>query len=32
MKQQYSRYTPETVERITGIPKDQFLKAVDMFT
>ncbi|MGC1686122.1 MAG: molybdopterin-dependent oxidoreductase, partial [Candidatus Acidiferrales bacterium] len=32
MKQQYSRYTPETVERITGIPKEQFLKAVDMFT
>src|SRR5258708_50387 len=32
LKQQYSRYTPETVERITGIPKDQFLKAVDMFT
>jgi formate dehydrogenase major subunit len=27
LKQQYSRYTPETVERITGIPKDQFLKA-----
>ena len=32
MKQQYSRYTPELVERITGIPKDQYLKAVDMFT
>ena len=32
LKQQYSRYTPETVERITGIPKDQFLKAVDLFT
>src|SRR5271167_283048 len=32
MKQQYSRYTPEMVERITGIPKDQYLKAVDMFT
>ena len=32
MKQQYSRYTPETVERITGIPKEQFLKAVDLFT
>src|SRR5579863_8464152 len=32
LKQQYSRYTPEMVERITGIPKDQFLKAVDMFT
>ena len=32
MKQQYSRYTPEIVERITGIPKDQFLKAADMYT
>ena len=32
MKQQYSRYTPETVERITGIPKGQYLKAIDMFT
>src|SRR4029077_16692727 len=32
LKQQYSRYTPEMVERITGIPKDQLLKAYDMFT
>src|SRR5438105_3478916 len=32
LKQQYSRYTPEMVERITGIPQDQFLKAADMFT
>jgi formate dehydrogenase major subunit len=32
LKQQYSRYTPEMVERITGIPKDQFLKASDLFT
>jgi len=32
LKQQYSRYTPEIVERITGIPKDHFLKAADMFT
>jgi formate dehydrogenase major subunit len=32
VKQQYSRYTPEVVEQITGIPKDQFLKAADMFT
>jgi formate dehydrogenase major subunit len=32
VKQQYSRYTPEMVERITGIPKDQFLKAADMYT
>jgi formate dehydrogenase major subunit len=32
LKEQYSRYTPEMVERITGIPKDQFLKAADLFT
>jgi len=32
LKQQYSRYTPETVERITGIPAAQFLKAADLFT
>src|SRR5215203_4053366 len=32
LKQHYSRYTPEMVERITGIPKDQFLKAADFFT
>jgi len=32
LKQQYSRYTPELIERITGIPKDQYLKAIDMFT
>jgi formate dehydrogenase major subunit len=32
LKQQYSRYTPEMVERITGIPKDQFLKTADLFT
>ena len=32
LKQQYSRYTPEMVERITGIPKDQFVKAADLFT
>jgi len=32
LKQQYSRYTPELVERITGIPKDQYLKAIDLFT
>jgi formate dehydrogenase major subunit len=30
MKQHYSRYTPEAVERITGIPKDQFLKVAQM--
>ncbi|SRR5579883_1132929 len=32
LKQHYSRYTPETVEKITGIPKDQIIKAADMFT
>jgi formate dehydrogenase major subunit len=32
LRQQYSRYTPEIVERITGTPKDQFLKAADLFT
>jgi len=32
LRQQYSRYTPEMVERITGIPRDQFLKAADLFT
>jgi formate dehydrogenase major subunit len=26
LKQHYSRYTPEVVERITGIPRDQFLQ------
>jgi formate dehydrogenase major subunit len=32
LKSQYERYTPEMVERITGIPKDQFLKAADLYT
>jgi formate dehydrogenase major subunit len=32
LKRHYSRYTPEMVERITGIPKDQFIKAADLFT
>jgi formate dehydrogenase major subunit len=32
LKKQYSRYTPEMVEQITGIPKDDFLKAADLFT
>ena len=26
LRQQYSRYTPEVVERITGIPQDQFIR------
>jgi formate dehydrogenase major subunit len=29
MKKHYSRYTPEMVERITGAPKDKFLKACE---
>jgi formate dehydrogenase major subunit len=32
LKKQYERYTPEIVERITGIPQDQFLKAAELFT
>ena len=32
LKKQYERYTPEMVERITGIPQEQFLKAADLFT
>ncbi len=32
LREQYSRYTPEMVERITGIPQDEFLKAADLFT
>jgi formate dehydrogenase major subunit len=32
LRQQYSRYTPEMVERVTGIPKEQFLKTADLFT
>ncbi len=32
LRKHYSRYTPEAVERITGIPKEQFLKAADLYT
>ena len=32
LKKHYSRYTPEMVERITGIPREQFLKAAELFT
>jgi formate dehydrogenase major subunit len=32
LKQQYSRYTPEMVSSITGIPQDQLLKAWEMYT
>jgi formate dehydrogenase major subunit len=32
LKKHYSRYTPEIIERITGIPKEQFLKVAELFT
>lgn len=32
LRRHYSRYTPEMVERITGAPKEQFLKVADLFT
>jgi formate dehydrogenase major subunit len=32
LRRQYSRYAPEMVERITGIPQQQFVKAADLFT
>ncbi len=32
LRKHYSRYTPEMVERITGVPKEQFLKATELFT
>src|SRR6202451_4671377 len=32
LKQQYSRYTPEVVAKITGIPQEQLLKAWDLYT
>jgi formate dehydrogenase major subunit len=32
LKRHYSRYTPEMVERITGIPQAEFIKAADLFT
>ena len=32
LKKHYSRYTPEMVERITGIPKEEFLKAAELYT
>jgi len=30
MRQHYTRYTPEMVERITGIPRDEFLSVADV--
>src|SRR6202161_1740924 len=32
LKKHYSRYTPEMVERITGIPKEEFLKDAELYT
>src|ERR1035437_4730110 len=32
LKKHYSRYTPEMVERITGISKDKFLKPAETYT
>jgi len=32
LRKQYSGYTPEMVERVTGVPKEQFLKVADLFT
>jgi formate dehydrogenase major subunit len=32
LRKHYSRYTPEMIERVTGIPKEQYLKAADLFT
>ncbi len=32
LKKHYSRYTPEMVERITGIPRQKFEEAADLFT
>jgi formate dehydrogenase major subunit len=32
LKKHYSGYTPEVVERITGIPREQFLKAAELYT
>ena len=32
LKKHYSRYTPEMVARVTGIPADQFVKAADAYT
>ena len=32
LKKHYSRYTPDMVERITGIPQEKFLKAADLYT
>ncbi len=31
MKQHYSRYTPEMVERVCGIPKEKFIQVAELF-
>jgi len=31
LKQHYSRYTPEMVERVCGTPKDKFLEVAELF-
>src|SRR3989441_10909715 len=31
LRRQYSRYTPEMVERVCGIPKELFLKVADIY-
>src|SRR5207247_4370931 len=31
LRQHYSRYTPEMVERVCGIPKELFLKVADIY-
>jgi len=32
LRKHYSRYTPEMVETITGVPKEKFLQVADLFT
>jgi formate dehydrogenase major subunit len=32
LKQHYSRYTPEMIEKVTGIPQAKFLELADFFT
>ncbi|HJT17696.1 MAG TPA: molybdopterin-dependent oxidoreductase [Thermoanaerobaculia bacterium] len=32
MKRHFSRYTPEMVEQLCGIPRDEFLKIADVYT
>jgi formate dehydrogenase major subunit len=32
LKKHYSRYTPEMIEKITGVAKEEFLKAADLYT